>query len=189
MSLSRAEDHKMIVLIRVHRVHQAVRDEDKAVGGRVTAAERAFRLFEHADDAEDLVADLNLFIQRLVSGEELLRDLLTDDGDLDVVMVLGFGEEAPARDAHFTRIGVAGPYAANLRRADFVVAELDRGRQFGRDQDRRPGRRRRQLAQSDRVFERDRLALALLLGEIAVARADAETTDESHVTPELLDLF
>src|SRR5262245_64619250 len=101
-------------------------------------------------------------------------------------MVFGFGEEASARDAHFARIGVAGPYAANLRRADFVVAKLDRRRQFGRAQDRRGGHRRRQLAQSDRVFERDRLALALLLSEIGMARAAAESADESHVAPELL---
>ena len=45
---------------------------------------------------------------------------MADDGDLDVVMIFGFGEEAPARDAHFARVGVTGPDAANLRRAYFV---------------------------------------------------------------------
>src|SRR5262249_20110509 len=159
----------MVVLIRVHRVHHAVRYEDKAVGGRVTAAERAFRPFEHADDADDLVADLNIFLQRLVSGEELLRNLVTDDGDFDAVMVFGFGEEASARDANFARISVASPYAANLRRADFVVAELDRRRQFGRAQYRRRGNRGGQLGQCDSVFERDRLALWLPLGEIPMS--------------------
>jgi hypothetical protein len=42
-------------------MQRVVRYEDQAVGPVIAATERAFRLFERADDAEDLVADLNVF--------------------------------------------------------------------------------------------------------------------------------
>src|SRR5262249_13947392 len=116
-------------------MHRVVRNEDQAVHGRASAAERAFRFFEHADGAENAVADLNLFIERLVPWEELILDLRADDGDFDVVLILGFGKEASARNSYFASVRITGPDAAKLRRADFVVAEFDRRRHSGRAQD------------------------------------------------------
>src|SRR5262249_14523127 len=110
----------MIVLHRIHRMHHAVWDENKTVYRWATAAERAFRFFEHANNPKNLVIDLNLFVERLVSGEESVRDIVADDRDFAAVLIFGIREEAPARDAHFTCVGVARPDAAQLRRADFV---------------------------------------------------------------------
>src|SRR5262249_62177327 len=107
----------------------------------------------------------------------------------DAVLILGFGKEATARNRHFSSVRITGPNAAKLRRANFVVAEFDRWRHSGRAQDRRRGQCRRQFAQLDGVFERNRLALALLFGEIAVPRAAAPSADKSHIASELLDLF
>src|SRR5262249_50242889 len=114
----------MIILHRIHGVHDVVRYEDKTVHRRTASAKGLLRLFQNADDLEDLVADHNLFVERFISRHKFFGNIIADDCDFDVVLVFGFTEETPACDGDLACTGVSGPDAAHLRRADLIAAEL-----------------------------------------------------------------
>src|SRR5262249_20616727 len=64
----RSQHDRVIVLTGKHVMHDAVGDEDEAVGGR--SAKGHFRLIESADDSSNLVSDLNLFAEWIVAAQE-----------------------------------------------------------------------------------------------------------------------
>jgi hypothetical protein len=62
------------------------------------ADEKLFALFEYADDAEFLRADLDRLSDRRTELEEIVGDFRADDTDFLVRVVFSFGEETAVGD-------------------------------------------------------------------------------------------